>query len=234
MNKDAPALVLIPGFMLDESLWDDMLQAMPSHFNIYKASLKNGKNIDEIVENIIKTLPEKFILIGFSLGGYIARALINQYPEKVSALILIATSLRADTEIQHQQKLALLNSIHPENFKGLSTKSITQSLHPEHVNHMMINRIQEMGQHLGYETFIHLSSLNRRHISTHTILCPTLIIYGAQDLLRSKNEALEIVDLIPNSQMIGINNTGHMIPIEQPEILAKTILWWLDHIFYKI
>lgn len=94
MNKQSPHFVFIPGFMLNESLWDDMFEYFPEHWNIHKASLEEGHSIEKIVENIVKNAPKKFILIGFSLGGYIARFLINQYPERVSALILIASSIR--------------------------------------------------------------------------------------------------------------------------------------------
>jgi len=91
------SIVLIPGFMLDDSLWDDLIIELPSEWHVFKANLLNGNTIPEIALSIAHNAPEKFILIGFSLGGYIARSLAEQFPDRLSALILIASSLRPDT-----------------------------------------------------------------------------------------------------------------------------------------
>ncbi|KAA8733169.1 alpha/beta hydrolase [Acinetobacter qingfengensis] len=229
MNKQSPHLVFIPGFMLNESLWDDMLEYFPEHWNIHKASLEQGHSIEEIVENIVKNAPKKFILIGFSLGGYIARFLINQYPERVSALILIASSIRHDTEEQKNQKIQAINAMSKKNFKGLSGVAISQTLHPSNSqNHYLIQRIQKMGDKMGYETFVTLSLLERTFEQHHVIKCPTLIIYGAQDRLRCKEQAIELMNMIPQSDLERIESTGHIIPLEQPEKLAITINDWLN------
>lgn len=231
MNDRYLSIVFIPGFMLDESLWDDVVQEFPDHLEIYKASLQQGNTIEEIAENIVKNAPPKFILIGFSLGGYVARALVNRFPEKVSALILIASSLRPDTEEQKKRKLTAINSNSKKHFKGLSRIAIAKTLHPsQEKNDVLIQRIQKMGNEMGYEAFVTLSLLERNIDQSNIIKCPTLIISGAQDILRSKEEAIELVNLIPKSEFDVIDNTGHMIPLEQPKKLTISILNWLNKI----
>lgn len=105
MIKQSLAVVLISGFMLDQSLWDDFVQELPSEWQMIRANLSHGNSIPEIAQYMIHSLPPKFILIGFSLGGYVARSIAEQFPEQVSALILIASSLRSDTAQQRQQKM---------------------------------------------------------------------------------------------------------------------------------
>lgn len=231
MNESSISVVLIPGFMLDESLWDEVSQKLPNHWRIYKASLENGKTIEEMAKNIIKHLPDKFLVIGFSLGGYVARALVHQFPHRVFALILISSSSRLDTDTQKKSKLVSVNSSSHKNFKGLSTKVIAQSLHPSQIdNHDLIERIQNMGKKLGYNTFVNQSQLDRNVQQISKIQCPTLILWGAQDIIRSQQEALEQRDLALHSHFVTIEDTGHMIPIEQPQHLVDSILNWLTTI----
>lgn len=234
MNEQSPSVVLIPGFMLNESLWDEVIQNFPHHWNIYRASLRQGHTIEEIAENIVKNAPPKFVLIGFSLGGYIARSLISRFPKKISALILIASSLRDDSDEQKKRKLRAINSNSKKHFRGLSRIAITKTLHPSQAkNDFLIQRIQKMGNEMGYEAFVTLSLLERNITQSTTIKCPTLIISGAQDTLRSKEEAIELVNLIPKSDFDVIDNTGHMIPLEQPEKLTISILKWLKKVDLK-
>jgi len=228
MNREPLSVVLIPGYMLDESLWNEFVNEMPMEWDIFRANLKEGNTIKEIAQNIVKKVPENFVLIGFSLGGYIARSLVEQFPEKVKALILIASSLRSDSKEQKNQKLTAIRLNSKQTFRGLSSLSIEKTLHPSNAqNRTLVKRIQEMGKTLGYEEFIKQSMLDRSSYDMSKITCPTLIISGADDQLRSNEEATELLDQLPHAKLEIINNTGHMIPIEQPQALASVISNWL-------
>ncbi|WP_087088124.1 alpha/beta fold hydrolase [Acinetobacter pittii] len=229
MNQKPLSVVLIPGYMLDESLWNEVINAVPKEWNTYRATLKEGQTIKEIAQNIAKNAPESFVLIGFSLGGYIARSIVEQFPQKVKALVLIASSLRSDTEEQKNQKLTAIKLNTGKNFHGLSSISIEKTLHPSNAqNRALVKRIQEMGRTLGYEEFVKQSMLDRSSYDVSKITCPTLIISGAEDQLHSKEEAIELLDQWPHAKLEIIKNTGHMIPIEQPKILVSVISTWLS------
>ena len=228
MNENPVSVVLIPGFMLDESLWDELVNEMPKEWNIFRANLLQGESIAEIAQNIVQNSPPKFIVIGFSLGGYIARSLAEQFPERVAGLILVASSMRPDSQQQKEHKLAAIKLNSKEKFRGLSSMSILKTLHPLNTDHkVLVKRIQEMGRKLGYDVFVKQSLLNRDVYDMGKIKCPTLIISGAQDQIRSAEEATELYNQILNARLETIEHTGHMIPIEQPKILASLIFNWL-------
>ncbi|TCB77299.1 alpha/beta fold hydrolase [Acinetobacter sp. ANC 4173] len=228
MNENQVSVVLIPGFMLDESLWDEVVDEMPKEWNTLRANLSKGETIAEIAQNIAQNAPQKFIVIGFSLGGYIARSLAEQFPERVAGLILIASSMRPDSQQQKEHKLAAIKLNSKEKFRGLSSISILKTLHPSNTNNkFLVKRIQEMGKKLGYDAFVKQSMLNRNVYDMSKIKCPTLIISGAQDQVRSTEEAIELNDQILNARLETIDNTGHMIPIEQPKVLVSLIFNWL-------
>jgi len=57
-----------------------------------------------------------------------------------------------------------------------------------------------------------------------------LIIAAAQDQMRSIDEAKELQEFIPQASLKIIENSGHMLPLEQPEILAQTVSDWLSQL----
>ena len=57
--------------------------------------------------------------------------------------------------------------------------------------------------------------------------CPTLVIAADADRLRSLDEARELADGIVGAQLRIIEGSGHMVPLEAPEVLATLIVDWL-------
>ena len=225
----APSVAMIPGFMLDETLWNDFRNYLPQDWPVYTASLGDGPTIRDMARRIAESLPQRFVLIGFSLGGYIARQLAADYPERVEALILVASSLREDTQQQKKTKLQAVQALTPERFRGLSNGTIAQSLHPDNAaNKALVSIIKEMSFRLGYQALATQSALDRSQVPATTIHCPTLVIASTNDAMRSLEEAKELLAAIPNSELEVIEGCGHMIPLEQPKVLALTIVHWLD------
>ena len=215
--------------MLDETLWDAFVASLPDNVTVSHAALSGGTTVAEIARHIAERAPERFVLIGFSLGGYVARQLAADYPQKVHALVIIASSLRADTNQQAQSKQQAINMLTPTTFKGLGAGAVAKSLHPRRVSDVqLIARIQDMGNRLGYAAFVLQSELSRTGIRTESIACPTLVVAGGHDALRSIDEARELTGAIPGASLQVFEGSGHMIPLEQPKELADAIIHWLD------
>ena len=225
------SMLLIPGFMLDADLWRDVTPGLGEFGPFVHADLFEDGAIKDMASRVLAQAPETFILVGFSMGGYVAREIVRQAPERVKALVLIATSARGDTEVQRQRKEAVAHKPDSVSFKGLSTAAVASSLHPDNAGRSdLIERIQAMGQRLGSDVFRRQSLLERvdeRHLLAD-INCPCLILAGEQDKLRSRAEVEELHDGITGSSFQVIEKTGHMIPLEAPDELVTVMRQWLD------
>ncbi|XXD10129.1 alpha/beta fold hydrolase [Klebsiella sp. R445] len=227
MNENNLPVVLIPGFMLDETLWDDFIAQYPGKRYFIPVSLAQGTTIDEIATNIAKTLPERFILAGFSLGGYVARAIYDAFPDRTAAMILIATSLREDSPRQKESRIAASSATSAKEFRGLSATAIRKSLHADSASDAaIIEKIRKMGKRLGVEVFKAQSGLNRERITIKPVTCPVYVIAAKQDQLRSLTEAEELAALT-GARLDCIDGSGHLIPMEQPAELAQLVACWL-------
>ena len=222
-------LVLVPGFMTDKAMWTSFEDEMAEFRPIVHADLSIDDSISAMARRAIAEAPPRFVLVGFSLGGYVAREITRLAPDRVRALVLVATSSRADTTQQSQRKAEAARLV-SNPFKGLSRSAIEQSLHPARASDPdLIARIRAMGLRLGGDAFQRQSNLARDSDFDRLgeIRCPTLIVAAAEDQVRSLAEADELEVGIPNSTRAIVRDSGHMIPMEQPVILAETIKSWL-------
>ena len=222
-------LLLIPGFMADATLWDAMTDDLAPFGPLVATDLSRGENIESMAAAILSDAPDRFVAIGFSMGGYVARELARIAPERVTALILIATSARGDTEELIRQRRSALKAA-PKAFKGLSRPAIASSLHPDLAgDEAMIARVRDMGLRLGGEVFHRQSAIARAGDLDRldAITQPTLIVTADADRLRGPDEAEELHRGIAGSTLVHVADSGHMIPLEQPAALAKVMTEWL-------
>ena len=223
-------LLLIPGFMADATLWDAMIDDLAPFGPLVATDLSRGEDIESMAAAILNDAPDRFVAVGFSMGGYVARELARIAPERVTALILIATSARGDTEELIRQRRSALKAT-PKAFKGLSRPAIVSSLHPDLAgDEAMIARVRDMGLRLGGEVFHRQSALTRTGDLDRLgeISQPTLIIIADADRLRGADEAEELHQGIAGSTLVHVADSGHMIPLEQPQALAKAMTAWLS------
>jgi pimeloyl-ACP methyl ester carboxylesterase len=223
------ALLLIPGFMLDDDLWRDVVPGLQPFAPIIHADTSRDASMAEMAVRALAAAPDRFAVIGFSMGGYVAREIVRMAPGRVSALILIATSARADTRAQTRRKAMAVAQIADAGFGGLSRAGVTPSLHPDRSNDdVLITRIQAMSARLGGDVFRRQSMLDRQSEERlGDIACPTLIIAARADRLRSVAESEELHAGIAGSELVVVEHAGHMIPMETPDELLAIIAPWL-------
>ncbi|KSV94069.1 hypothetical protein N184_19010 [Sinorhizobium sp. GL28] len=224
-------MLLVPGFMLDADLWRDVVPVLGEFGPATYADLSQDSSIPAMARRALGEAPSKFVLVGFSMGGYVAREIVRQAADRVTALILIATSARGDSNVELQRKKAIAGQTGSAVFKGLSRTAVVSSLHPDNAERAdIVARIQAAGERLGGDVFRRQSLIDRRdeRDDLKTIRCPTLVIAGEQDRLRSRTEALELHQGIAGSGFEIIKNTGHMVPMEAPQPLAAVMGEWLE------
>ncbi len=216
-------ILLIPGFMLDGDLWRDVRPGLKDFGCLIDVDTTLDTSIEAIADRALASASQRAIIVGFSMGGYVARAIAYRAPKQVAALALIATSSRGDTA---SVAAARADASHlTSTFRRLSEGAIASSLHPDHRTDAMISRVQEMSERLGGGV-LRRQSLIRRGDDTSRlaeIRCPTLIVAGAQDELRSKEEAETLCERIPDASLEVVEHSGHLIPLEQPQHLLQAL-----------
>lgn len=93
------ALTLLHGWGLHGGIWDALRAALPAQamhtpdLPGYGGSARVSPYTAEVLADAIApTLPDAGLLLGWSMGGMVALALAARHPQKVRALVLVATT----------------------------------------------------------------------------------------------------------------------------------------------
>jgi len=95
-------LVLLHGWGVNSVVWKPVIEQLSQHFRLYLIDLPGfGKSgglpeytLQTIVDAIIAVLPERASWCGWSLGGLVASYASYIYPEKVTKLIQVCSSVK--------------------------------------------------------------------------------------------------------------------------------------------
>jgi len=215
-------LILVPGLLCNHDLWLDQIGAFEEDFDLSLFDHTQRDNLPDMVRDFLAEAPDKFNLAGLSMGGYIAFEVMRQAPERVEKLILLDTNARADRAPQIDMREALIMRAGKEDIRSIAQELTEYLIHPDRLNDAdLCERILDMASDVGAEAFQRQQrALIKRPDSRDLlpgIICPVLIICGAQDCLTPPKVHQEMADLIPGAHYHQILHCGHLSTMEQPE-----------------
>jgi len=100
------ALVLVPGLLCDQRLWQHQVENLGDLAEPVVADVTGSDTIDGLAHAVLGAAPDRFVLAGLSLGGYVALGIVRAAPERVMrlALQLCAGSLSETRKESSKQK----------------------------------------------------------------------------------------------------------------------------------
>ncbi|MEP1577143.1 alpha/beta fold hydrolase [Roseibium album] len=92
-------IVFVPGLLCTEALYAPQIAAFADR-PILVANTREDDSIAAIAARLLEEAPNRFSLIGLSMGGYVAMEILRTAPGRVSRVALLNTSAHADSEDQ--------------------------------------------------------------------------------------------------------------------------------------
>ncbi len=233
----AKAIYLLPGTMCDSRLWQSFANELEVLSNVsyrfHYLTIANLATIDEIVDDIYHQLPkEKLTLVGFSLGGYLASAFAVKYPELIERLIIVSNLPRELPQAEIDERTRTVNWIKRHGYRGIPRKRILPLLDVSaQQNKAIIELIIDMDKMLGQSVLTHqlLATTKRQNLVDSLIALPLnkYFIVGENDNLVDVSFLRKMATVDQRMQLRVLENTGHMLPLEQPTLLAQAFVNWL-------
>lgn len=222
-------LVLLPGFMCDQDLWTDMVPDLTALGPIHHGNVYQDGTLDGMARRVLAAAPERFVLIGFSMGGFVARVLALLAPERVAGVAFVASSARGySDEETARRKAGYRPGDRPPRAAGAVTTAM--GLHPDREKDpVLLDRLRGMQRRLGPEVRKLQAGLVRRdgYADLERIACPALVIACRQDRLRSLAETERMARHLPHARFEVMEDCGHMAPLERPHELARLLADWI-------
>ena len=87
-----PFIVLVPGMMCNQDVFSNQINMLGNFFNVIVIEFNEHRDIELGVKNLASNLPNKFHLLGHSMGGIVAMELVKQHSKRVLSLALLNTN----------------------------------------------------------------------------------------------------------------------------------------------
>jgi len=233
-------LVLLHGWGSASNAWQPLLPALQNMANVISIDLPGfGESpqipeftLEAVAELIAAVLPEKCVLIGWSLGGMIAVQLAARYPQKISRVITLAANAKfvASRDYETAMPLAVNRQFNKsfatdpvatlKLFSGLLAqgdaqerillKQVRAFAIPGSINPNWLQSLELLARIDNREAFA-------------SLVQPGLHLLAEKDVLVPASAAQSLTALNTNQQVILISGAAHALHWSQPEAIEKKL-----------
>ncbi len=244
-------LVLVHGFSGQVWNWRAWMKALPNDFDLIAMDLPGfgltgphpkGKYSTEMSVKFLDDFLTKigvdtFYIAGNSMGGGIAWSYTLAHPERVKKLVLIdAGGYPKDSKktisgfkiLQYKFLHGLITKITPRSIikQSLEGTYVDQKFASEQEVDLYMDMIRRTGNR---QVLIDRTKTPRvdRSASIKNIKHPTLVMWGAEDIIIPASHAEKFHRDLPNSELVIYPNVGHLPMDEVGEQSARDVKTFL-------
>ena len=181
------------------------------------------------------------VLVGNSMGGFVAAELAIDYPARVERLALVAAAGISVTNLKRRPTMTVArvgvavgavtaarrrSIIARERLRHLAMAAVFR--HPTRMRSDILYEVLEGSGKPGFHDSLDaLTSYDFRD-RLPGIDCPTLIVWGREDVLVPVKDADEFERLIPHSRQVVMDDTGHVPMLERPTTFNACLIEFLS------
>ncbi|MDH5778030.1 MAG: pimeloyl-ACP methyl ester esterase BioH [Gammaproteobacteria bacterium] len=245
-------IVLLHGWGMHGGYWTELANELATQFRVHCVDLpghgyseyQGEQSIDDYVGVIRQALPAAInfpaIFIGWSMGGLITQALAHQYPDRVSKLVLVASTpsfvqrdgwANATSEDVLQGFADNLAQDYKSTLNRFLALQVRGSEQQKNNLRELRARLFERGEATQAALNAGLGLLKevdlRDEFSASTI--PTLLLGGERDTLIPQQALIELSSNSNNAQVKIIDKAGHAPFLSHPEQCLNHIKQFCRH-----
>ncbi len=247
-NGSGNPIVLVHGHPFDRSMWrpqiDDLVKSdkrvvVPDLRGYGETEVRPGVTTlsvfaDDIIALVDLLGIDRIVVVGLSMGGQIVMDIAARFTDRITAIVLAATFPDAETSDGRQSRMETADQLIREGMSGYADSNISKLLGPttmtdrpdvvDHVRKMMLG-----APPAGAAAALRGRALRREYVSTLEALeVPVLIVVGCDDGFTSVADAERMHHSIANSELVVIDDTGHLPNLERPDIFNAALTAFLD------
>lgn len=244
-----PPVVLLHGYLESLDVWEDFQTALSHYIRTISIDLP-GHGISEVKDEVhsmefmadtvhaaLETLGvRKAVIVGHSMGGYVALEYLRKYPESTSGIVLFHSGPNADSEQKKADREREVNLILGGK-KELIARMFPQVGFAPQNRQRLAEKIEELSDQITLTEdegiVAALRGMAERRDSNEVLReskVPQLVIFGRHDEYISPEMAETAVKEHPQAHVAWLENSGHMGFMEEPDKSLEIILDFLKTI----
>jgi pimeloyl-ACP methyl ester carboxylesterase len=242
-RDDLLPVVLLHAFPLDSRMWDDVAPLVPGPRNVLAVDLPglggsagpwpSAPSLDDAADAVAQTLAAvditRAIVVGLSMGGYVALALLDRHPGLIAGLGLLDTRSTADDDAARANRLRMagelessgtVDAVRPMARSLLGETSRT--LRPELADRIDVLIDQQTPAGVAWSQRA-MAARPDRTDALRRFVGPALVLVGDEDVAAPVAAAEHMVAALAAPHLVVVPHAGHLTAIEDPGAVAAAI-----------
>jgi pimeloyl-ACP methyl ester carboxylesterase len=234
------AVVLLHGFLENQSMWDDFVPEFSKKYRVITIDLLGHGQTEclgyvhsmedqaDMVHYLLHELKiRKAVLVGHSMGGYVALAFAELYPDNMKGLVLLNSTSRADSDERKTNRDRAIVAV-KQNYSAFVSMSIA-NLFSEDNRERLSEQIEKVKVEAlktplqGIVASLEGMKIRKdREVILHFANYPIQLILGKKDGVLIYEDNLEQIE--GTKVKLTSFADGHMSHIENKKQLMKVLL----------
>ncbi|MBU3680593.1 MAG: alpha/beta hydrolase [Flavobacterium sp.] len=233
------ALVLLHGFLENQGMWNELVAVYKQKYRVITLDLLGHGNSGclgyvhsmedqaDVVHELLSQLRiRKAIVVGHSMGGYVALALAEAYPEIFKGLVLLNSTARADSAERKLNRDRAVKAVKKDHqlFINLSIANLFSETNRERLA-PTIELVKKAALETPLQGIIAalegMKIRKDREVLLHFAPFPMLLILGTQDPVLPFESTKDQVEQT-HTKLVCFEG-GHMTQLENPDELCAAL-----------
>lgn len=231
----AAPVLFVPGLACTGRLFDSQVETLSRERTVILANQRRHDALGEMAGAILAESPERFVLVGLSMGGYVAFEIMRRAPRRVAALVLMDTTARPDGDEARERRHRLIEIAQSGRFQDVVGMQIPNLVAPERVaDAALVGVVRDMAAATGVEAYVRQQRAIMGRPDSRPdlagIACPTLVLVGDRDQITPPALAEEIAGAISGARLTVVPDSGHLSSLERPAAVDDALTRFLSDV----
>lgn len=242
-QRGEKCVVLLHGYLESMLVWDEfsallkgsvrvVTMDLPGHgVSMVASEVHTMEYLADCVALAMEALGiERYSVVGHSMGGYVALAMVEKYASRLESVVLLSSTTSADSQEKCDRRRREIELIKAGKKNMLARLVPHAGFAPENVKRLK-DYIEDIGELILMtedEGVIAILGGMIERKSRGELLrqsgVPHMFIFGRHDYYIPVEVAEEMIAADPTARVLWLEHSGHMGFYEEPELCAQAIL----------
>jgi len=225
-------IILVPGHGCTPQVFAAQMQALSEHYHCISIDLREYKTREAVIAAILKQAPEKFFILGFSLGAIIALEISQKVPERINGLIHISAPYEGPSAAFVQELKQIRETLPTMEISEFCKIAYHKYFPDKELSYPLYKTFSHMLLETGKTHYLEQANML---LEPWTLMPkahahhPVLIMGGALDHRALPQYHKFMATELPTAVLYLIPHARHFVTLEQPALSTQIISEWIEN-----